>query len=86
MWRVEFTAKAAKEFSKIDKKTQQDIVHYLDKMIESNDPYRFGKALVGSFSGYWRYRVGKYWVICEVQDQRLVVEVIKIALRDKVYH
>lgn len=85
-WKIEFTAKAAKEFSKLDKQTQQEISHYLERVLEVGDPRHFGKALVGDFSGYWRYRVGKYRIICELQHQKLVIEVITLAKRDNVYH
>jgi mRNA interferase RelE/StbE len=85
MWRVEFTAKAAKQFSKLDNQTQQAISHYLDRVLEAGDPTSFGKGLVGEFSGFWRYRVGKYRLICELQKNILLIEVISIGKRDKVY-
>ncbi|MCC6581969.1 MAG: type II toxin-antitoxin system RelE/ParE family toxin [Phycisphaeraceae bacterium] len=85
MWRIEFTAKAGKQFGKLDKQTQRDIVAYLDKILESEDPLSFGKPLVGDLSGFWRYRVGKYRLICEIMKKVLVIEVISIGKRDKVY-
>lgn len=85
MWRVEFTAKADKQFGKLDAQTRQAVVDYLGRVIESGDPRNFGKALVGDLSGFWRYRVGKYRLICEIQQQRLVVEVISLGKRDSVY-
>lgn len=38
-----------------------------------------------TLSGYWRYKVGDYRVICDIQDERLVVLVIDIGHRSKVY-
>ncbi|MDX2073474.1 MAG: type II toxin-antitoxin system RelE/ParE family toxin [Alphaproteobacteria bacterium] len=84
-WQVEFTAKADKQFAKLDRHTQQAIVKYLERVIESDDPTLFGKALVGEFSGLWRYRVGKYRIICDLQQQRLIVEVVRIGKRNSVY-
>jgi len=83
-WRVEFTPKAEKQFGKLDSQTREAIIHYLDQLIE-DDPRRFGKALVGDLSGFWRYRLGKYRIICEIQNKRLVVEIISVGKRDKVY-
>lgn len=85
MWQVEFTRKAQKQFAKLDRETQQLMVRHLDRIIEAGDPFQFGKPLVGEFSGYWRYRVGKYRMICDVQKRRLIIEIIAIAKRDKVY-
>ena len=36
-------------------------------------------------AGYWRYRVGAYRIICEIEDHRLVVVVIKIGHRREAY-
>ena len=85
VWKIVFTRKAEKEFSKLDRQTQKSINRYLDNILEVDDPYRFGKSLTGKLSGFWRYRVGKYRIICDIQDQELIVELITIAKRDKVY-
>ena len=84
-WRIEFTAKAAKQFSKLDRKTQQEISDYLERLIKTKDPYSFGKALVGEFSGFWRYRVGKYRLICDIHGRKLLIEIIQLGKRDSVY-
>ena len=85
MWRIEFTAKAAKQFDKLDSQTQQAISRYLDRVLEAKDPTAFGNALVGDLSGFWRYRVGKYRLICEIQKRVLLIEIISIGKRDSVY-
>ena len=85
MWRIEFTSKATKQFGKLDRQTQQNISHYLDRLLETNDPQSFGKALVGNLSGLWRYRVGKYRIICEIQNNILLIEIISIGKRDSIY-
>lgn len=85
MWRIEFTPKALKQFDKLDHQTQQAISRYLERVLQAGDPTSFGKALVGDLSGFWRYRVGKYRLICELQHQVLIIEIISVAKRDKVY-
>ena len=84
-WRVEFSAKAERQFGKLDKQTQQEIVTYLERVLQSNDPQQFGKPLVAEWSGFWRYRVGKYRIICDIQRQKLLIEIITVDKRDKVY-
>jgi mRNA interferase RelE/StbE len=85
MWRVEFTEKAQKQFDKLDRQTQSDIVRFLSRLEQQSDPSVFGKALVGEFSGLWRYRVGKYRLICDIQHQRLIVEILMLGKRDSIY-
>lgn len=84
-WKIEFTAKAAKQFAKLDHQTQREIGRYLDKILAAGDPLLFGKALVGDLSGFWRYRVGKYRIICDIQQQVLLIEIIAIGKRDGIY-
>ena len=49
------------------------------------DPRQRGKGLTENLSGLWRYRVGDYRVICEIQADRLVVLVVRINHRGTVY-
>ncbi|WP_409527356.1 type II toxin-antitoxin system RelE family toxin [Rhizobium sp. BK312] len=52
---------------------------------KDEDPRQAGKALQGAKLGnLWRYRIGDYRIICELQDQRLVVLVVKIGYRKQV--
>lgn len=44
-----------------------------------------GKALVGALGGLWRYRVGDYRVICEIQDGALMILIVQIGNRREVY-
>ena len=43
------------------------------------------KALKGEFSGYYRYRVGDYRVIYEIDDNSKLVTILLIAHRSRVY-
>ncbi len=61
------------------------LIVFLDRLETLDDPKQSGHGLVGGLSGFWRYRVGKYRLICSVQDDVLVIEVIRIAKRDEVY-
>lgn len=77
IWTVEFDDAAAKELRKLDRQTQQEILHYLRKRIATDeDPRRFGKPLSRDMSGLWRYRVRNYRIICNIEDEKLVVLVL----------
>lgn len=83
-WRVEWDARAAKELKSLDKHVQKKILAYMrDRTI--NNPRNFGKSLSYDKVGLWRYRVEDYRIICQIQDFRLVVLVVAVAHRKKVY-
>ena len=44
-----------------------------------------GKALTGPLGGLWRYRVGDYRVICDLQDAALRVLVVQVGNRREIY-
>lgn len=48
-------------------------------------PRDIGKALKSQMSGLWRYQVGNYRVVCEIQDTAITVLVVRIGHRRDVY-
>ncbi|WGS85837.1 type II toxin-antitoxin system RelE/ParE family toxin [Methylomonas sp. UP202] len=85
-WTVKLSDDAKRDFSKLDKPIQKRIVTFLQERIQSADnPRTSGKALQGNLSGLWRYRVGDYRLLCQIQDDELVVLVIEIGHRREVY-
>ena len=85
-WTVEFDDRARRELRKLDPKIQQDILRYLRQRIAGSiDPRQFGKALRLNLAGLWRYRVGDYRLICRLEDDRLIVLVVRVAHRREAY-
>ena len=85
-WKIEYTETARNRLRKLDKPVALRIVDYLDVRIAPlENPRSAGKALTGPMGGLWRYRVGDYRVICEIQDEVLRVLVIEIGNRRDVY-
>ena len=85
-WILEFENAATKELRKLDHQTQKEILSYLRKRIATNeDPRRFGKPLSKELAGLWRYRIRDYRVVCNIEDQKLLVLVVRVAHRKKVY-
>lgn len=87
VWRIELTATAAKRLAKLDKGEARRITSFLrQRLAVLDDPRTTGKALTGPHLGaYWRYRVGDYRIICDIQDDALCVLVIEIGNRREVY-
>lgn len=62
------------------------IVSFLkERLAAAADPRALGKALRGPLRQYWRYRVGDYRLICDIQDQLVRVLVLDIDDRKDVY-
>jgi mRNA interferase RelE/StbE len=85
-WKIEFKSKAEKQLNKLDKQSQQEIQSYLnERVLKLEHPKQSGKALTNNYKGLWRYRVDKFRILCCIQEDKLIVLVIKIAKRDVVY-
>ena len=86
-WRIELTATAVKQLGKLDKSEAKRITTFLrERLAPAEDPRSVGKALSGPQLGtYWRYRVGDYRIICDIQDKALRVLVVAIGNRRDVY-
>jgi mRNA interferase RelE/StbE len=86
IWTVEFDDAAAKELRKLDRQAQHDILRYFRERIATDeDPRRFGKPLSGNLAGLWRYRVRDYRMICHIEDDKLMVLVVRVSHRKAVY-
>lgn len=83
---VEYTAQAEKELSKLDEKIRAIIYHWIEKNLEGcEDPRQYGKALHGNLRGKWRYRVGDYRIISEIQDDKVIILIVDVAHRSKIH-
>lgn len=86
MYRLDIDKKALKKLKKLDTPTRKQILSWLAKNIENTtNPRQHGKALKANLAGYWRYRVENYRIICDIQDDKLVVLAVEIAHRRDVY-
>lgn len=86
MYRVETTARFDKEFKKLDRYTQKMIANWIEKNLEETDnPYKQGKGLTAKRDGSWRYRIGDYRLICEINDNEIIILALTVGHRREVY-
>jgi len=86
IWRVEFDDRARKELRKLDRQAQSMILSYLrDRIATDDDPCRFGDPLRKNMSGFWKYRIGPYRVICDIREHIVTVRVLRVGHRKNVY-
>lgn len=84
-WEIKYATSAKGQLRKLDKQIARQIVEYMDAIAVLEDPCSRGKALKGPLGGLWRFRVDDWRIICEIQDDKLVVLVLRIGHRSKIY-
>ena len=85
-WRIEYEPLAQKQLKKLDRTAAVRIVRTLQRELDAHQhPRDFGAAMVGEWTGFWRYRVGDYRIICRIEDERVTVYVIEVGHRREIY-
>ena len=85
-WKIKLDQHAVKQLKKLDRTAQKRIVGFLsDRLLTAKTPRDFGKPLMGKLTGLWRYRVGDYRLICEINEKEVTVLVINIGHRKEIY-
>jgi mRNA interferase RelE/StbE len=86
-WNVELSESADRELSKLGAQHRKRILKFLlERVVKLDDPRSIGEALHGSQLGeFWKYRVGHYRLICKIEDDRLVVLVLRVGHRREIY-
>lgn len=86
MFKVELSRQAIKDLQKLDKSVSSALISWIDKNLNnSEDPRLHGKALKGKLSTLWRYRIGDYRILVSIEDNKLIIIVVKIGHRKEVY-
>lgn len=87
VWLVKFDDAALKELSKLDKQVARRIIGFLRERVSVlDDPRSIGEALKGSkFGDFWKYRVGEFRIICDIEDSEVRILVVRIGHRGEVY-
>lgn len=85
-YNVELSDRFKREFKKLDKYTQKIIRSWIDKnLVGTENPRQHGKGLTANRSGQWRYRIGDYRLICQIEDSKLIILALSVGHRREVY-
>ena len=86
MYHIEITPRFKKEFRKLDRYTQKMIKSWITKnLVNCVNPREHGKGLTSNRSGQWRYRIGDYRLICQIEDNELVILALSVGHRRDIY-
>ena len=84
-WEIRFSPRAAKAYKKLDKQNRSRVSQLLREVSRLPNPRSRGKALSGNRSGLWRWRVGDLRIIADIVDESIVVVVVDLGHRSKIY-
>lgn len=85
-WTIDYTQTARKQLKKLDKPVAKRVLDYMDdRVAKHEDPRALGKALTGVLGTLWRYRIGDFRAICQIQDGAARILVLQIGHRREVY-
>ena len=85
--KIELSRDVVKDLRRIDAPIRARIVRFLKERVEKlDDPRAIGEPLKGPvFGELWKYRCGDYRILSRIEDQRLVVLVLRIRHRRNAY-
>ena len=86
-WTIEYAQSSKKPMERLDPMVRRRIRQILSERVATlDDPRQIGGPLEGAhFAGLWRYRVGDYRILVDIQDGKLIVLVVGIGHRGEVY-
>ena len=84
---VVFSEEAKKQLKKLDKHVSALIIGWIEKNLEgTTNPRQHGKSLLANRSGQWRYRIGDYRAICQIEDEKVTILVLEVGHRKNIYY
>ncbi|MBP2645170.1 MAG: sipT 1 [Firmicutes bacterium] len=73
-WKVRLSDQAVDKMKKLDPIDREMIISYLEQRIEGcKNPRQFGKAFHEKLDNVWRYRVGRFCLVCELENEVVTV-------------
>lgn len=86
MFHVEYSKKAQRQIKKLDRSVQRLLFAWIDKHLEgTTNPRQQGKGLTANRTNQWRYRIGNYRLICDIQDDKAVILALEFGHRSTIY-
>ena len=85
-WKIEYLNATRKQLKRLDQQVASRIIRFMgERIAPSLTPYALGITMTGEWTGHVRYRVGDYRIICRIQEDQLIVTVVKAGHRSSIY-
>ena len=86
IYELKYEARAVKQIKKLDSASRKLIKSWIEKnLLNTDNPRHHGKGLTGSLSQYWRYRVGDYRILAEINDAEIIIIIVEVGHRRDIY-
>ena len=86
-YKVIYEKKAIKSLSKIDQGQKAIILAWIEKnLVDTDDPKKNGKALKGNLKEYWRYKIGDYRILADINDNEIQIIIFNVGHRREIYN
>ena len=86
MYTVEYKQAAIKSLKKMDKNIIRLLISWIEKnLTETQTPRKHGKALAASLAGSWRYLIGDYRILANIDDKTKKILILDIDHRSRIY-
>ena len=86
IYELKYEARAVKQIKKLDPATRKLIKSWIEKnLLNTDNPRQHGKGLTGNLSQYWRYRVGDYRILAEINDAEIIIIIVEIGHRRDIF-
>ena len=83
---VKYSKQAIKDLKKLYKHTRALIVGWIEKnLVDCENPRQHGKGLTADRNGQWRYRIGDYRLIADINDSEIIILVLNVGHRRDIY-
>mgnify|MGYP000937134237 CR=1 FL=1 len=85
-WRIDLTPEAVRDLARLGKPEAARIRDFLrDRLTRADDPRPLGKKLKGRLREFWRFRVGDYRILARLENDRLLILVVRVGHRSRIY-
>ncbi len=87
VWKIEFNSAVEKDLKKLGPQAARRVLSFLRERIATLDnPRSLGETLHGpELDKFWKYRVGDYRVIAEIQDKAIRILIVRVGHRREIY-
>lgn len=85
-YQVRFGKRAQSKLKKMDFNTAKIIMAWINKnLVDCENPFLYGKSLKGNMKEKWRYRIGEYRLICNIDEKEIIILVLEVGHRKDIY-
>lgn len=83
-YQIKISKRAKRDLKKMDPDNRQQVSRVIDDLAANPRP-QSSKRMKGTYKGFWRKRSGNYRIIYDIQDNNLVVMIVRAGHRKDIY-